>query len=145
MKKTLSQLLLAVVCGAACSTAAQAATDVGVSVTVNQPGFYGRIDVGNQPPPPVIYAQPVIIGPRPVYPVRPIYLRVPPGHYKDWARYCGRYQACNQPVYFVRDEPRYDRDRDDRHYHDHDDYGDDDGPGRGHGHGHGRGHGHGHD
>ena len=27
------------------------AADVGVSVTVGQPGFYGRIDVGNVPQP----------------------------------------------------------------------------------------------
>ena len=35
--------------------------DVGVSVNVGQPGFYGRIDIGNAPPPRVIYAQPVIV------------------------------------------------------------------------------------
>jgi hypothetical protein len=82
-------------------------TDVGVSVNVGQPGFYGRIDVGNAPPPPVavMYPQPVVIVPGPVaVQQRPIYLHVPQGHQKDWRRYCNRYAACGQPVYFVRDD-----------------------------------------
>lgn len=150
MNPILSRLLLATLSAAALSSTAMAATNVGVSVSVNQPGFYGRIDLGDQPPPLVIYPQPVIITRQPVYyQQRPIYLRVPPGHSKDWARYCSRYQACNQPVYFVRDDdPRwgsrhehYDRD-DRRDYRDDDD---DRGPGRGHGRGHGHGHGRGHD
>jgi hypothetical protein len=134
MNKTLSRWMFAALGAVTLSTSALATTDVGVSVSVNQPGFYGRVDFGNQPPPAVIYAEPVIIGPRPAYPVRPIYMRVPPGHYKQWGRYCGRYQACNQPVYFVRDSaPVY---YDDHHHHDRHDHG--------HGHGHGKGHGRGH-
>jgi hypothetical protein len=96
--------LLAVLCGIAFSAPALAA-DIGVSVSVNQPGFYGRIDI-NQPPPPValIYPQPVIIQQAPVAVVQqPIYLRVPPGHEKHWAKHCVKYNACGQPVYFVRD------------------------------------------
>lgn len=140
MKRTLSHLLLAIAGSTALISTANARTDVGVSVSVNQPGVYGRIDIGNQPPPAVIYAEPVIIAPRPAYQVRPIYMHVPPGHYKNWGRYCGRYQACNQPVYFVRDnDARWDG-RGDR---DHDRY-DDNRRGGDHGHGHGRGHGHGH-
>lgn len=91
------------------------AADVGVSISVGQPGFYGRIDIGNVPPPVLVYPEPVIIQPAPVAVVRqPIYLHVPPGHAKDWRRYCGRYAACGQPVYFVQDRwynevyvPRY--------------------------------------
>jgi len=84
-------------------TAARA-TDVGVSINVSQPGFYGRIDVGRVPSPVVIYPQPIIIEQRPVAVVRqPIYLRVPPGHEKNWGKYCNRYGACGQPVYFVQD------------------------------------------
>ena len=80
------------------------AADVGVSISVGQPGFYGRIDIGNVPPPVLMYPQPVIIQPAPVAVVRqPIYLHVPPGHAKDWRRYCARYAACGQPVYFVQD------------------------------------------
>jgi hypothetical protein len=74
------------------------------------PGVYGRVDFGNAPPPPVVYAQPVVIvkQPRPVA-VQPIYLHVPPGHAKNWGKHCGRYNACGTPVYFVKSkeyEPR---------------------------------------
>jgi hypothetical protein len=92
--------------GAALATmlASALATDVGVSVNIGQPGFYGRIDIGNVPQPQVIYAQPVIIQQAPVGYVRqPIYLRVPPGHEKHWDKNCRKYNACGQPVYFVRD------------------------------------------
>jgi hypothetical protein len=44
----------------------------------------------------------------------PLYLRVPPGHAKNWSRHCGAYNACNERVYFVKDKwyrneyaPRY--------------------------------------
>lgn len=83
----------------------QAATPY-VSATVSgelQPGVYGRIDIGNAPPPALIYAQPIIIQ-RPAVYVRqePLYLHVPPGHAKKWSKHCSRYNACGQPVYFVR-------------------------------------------
>ncbi len=94
---------------------AAVAADVGVAVTVGEPGFYGRIVLGNMPPPRVIYPAPVIIQRTPVELVRrPIYLRVPPGHEKKWGKHCARYNACGQPVYFVQDDwyedvyaPRY--------------------------------------
>lgn len=81
-------------------------TDVGVSVTVGQPGFYGRIDIGNNVPrPAVLYAQPVIIHQPPARVVQqPIYLRVPPGHAKHWSKHCGKYDACGRPVYFVQEQ-----------------------------------------
>lgn len=111
MKKSLA-FLGAVLAASALHTHATAA-DVGVSIGISQPGFYGRIDLGNAPAPMVIYPQPLIIQPMPM-PMRPIYLRVPPGHEKNWAKYCGRYNACNQPVYFVQENwyrevyaPRY--------------------------------------
>ncbi|HKB84164.1 MAG TPA: hypothetical protein VKD04_13300 [Burkholderiales bacterium] len=91
------------------------AADVGVSVQIGEPGFYGRIDIGNFPQPQVIYPQPVVIQPAPVGVVRqPVYLRVPPKHAKNWRKYCRKYDACGQPVYFVEDRwykdeyaPRY--------------------------------------
>ncbi len=91
------------------------ATDVGVSVTVGQPGFYGRIDIGNYPPPVLVYPEPVVIQPVPVGVVyQPMYLHVPPGHAKHWSKHCGKYNACGRPVYFVQDRwynevyvPRY--------------------------------------
>ncbi len=129
------------------------ASDLGVSINIGEPGFYGRIDIGNAPRPPVMYAQPVIIE-RPAHYVaaEPLYLRVPPGHAKNWAKHCREYNACGRQVYFVRDEwytneyaPRYrdqhrpehghenehGRDHDD-HGHDHDDRGHDEGHGKGH-------------
>jgi hypothetical protein len=91
---------------AALATAA-GATDVGVSVSISQPGVYGRIDIGRFPQPQVVVAQPVIVHqPRVVYaqPVQPVYMWVPPGHRKKWHKHCDRYHACGVPVVFVRDE-----------------------------------------
>jgi len=70
----------------------------------------------------------VVIYPVPGVVYEPLYLRVPPGHAKSWKRYCGRYDACGRPVYFVQDNwyrnqyipayrerrGEYDYDRDDR-------------------------------
>ncbi len=82
------------------------AADVGVSVSVGEPGFYGRIDLGNVPQPPqVIYAQPVVIRPVPVEVAPPpLYLRVPPGHARHWRKHCREYNACERPVYFVQEQ-----------------------------------------
>jgi hypothetical protein len=118
------------------SLPAAAQTSVGVSIGINQPGVYGRIDIGNVPPPPVIYPQPVVIAPGPVAVYqRPVYLYVPPGHQKNWAKHCGRYAACGQPVYFVQETWVRDRyERYERYEREH--------PGhRGKGHGKGPGHG----
>ena len=144
--------------------AASAATaNAAVTVSIGQPGFYGRIDVGNYPAPELIYAQPVIVERPQYYSARPIYRRVPPGHAKNWSKHCRRYNACNQEVYFVQDswynnqyapryrqqharppmhrpQPQHGRPGPDRHDDRHDDR-----PGKGHGHdrGHGNGNGHG--
>jgi hypothetical protein len=100
---------------ALCAAAFPALAQTNVSISVGQPGFYGRIDLGDFAPQPVLYApQPVIIRQVPHYVAEPVYLRVPPGHRKHWAKFCGRYDACGRPVLFVRDEwytntyvPRY--------------------------------------
>ena len=85
-------------------TAPALAANVGVSVTVGQPGYYGRIDVGDFPQPQLTYPQPVVIEPVPVGVLpQPIYLHVPPGHAKNWRKNCRKYNACGQPVYFVSD------------------------------------------
>lgn len=112
-----------------------AGPNVAVSVAINQPGVYGRIDVGAVPPPPVVYAQPVVVAPAPVAVYQsPIYLYVPVVYQQNWPQYCGRYNACGQPVYFVREDwyqqhymPAHHQGRDDDH-------------GKGHGRGHGKGH-----
>ena len=97
MKRYLSALLVAA------ASAPALAADVGVSVSIGQPGFYGRIDIGNAPPPVLIYSQPVIIQRVHAAPP-PIYLRVPPGHAKKWSKHCQKYDACSRPVYFVKDD-----------------------------------------
>lgn len=83
------------------------ATDVGVSVSISQPGVYGRIDIGRFPQPQVVVTQPVIVVPPRVgvvVPAEPVYLWVPPGHRKDWRKHCRAYEACGVPVVFVRDD-----------------------------------------
>ena len=107
MMKTKARLLAASVL----AWSALAALPVQAQVTTLQgtlaPGIYGRIDIGNAPPPPLIYAQPVIVQRAPVYvEQQPLYLRVPPGHEKKWSKHCSKYNACGQPVYFVRDSGR---------------------------------------
>ena len=115
------------------------ATYVGVSITAGQPGFYGRIDIGNVPQPPVVvYQQPVVVVQTPVaVHQRPIYLHVPPGHEKHWDKHCAQYNACGQPVYFVREDwyqqqyvPAYEKSK-----------GHGEGNGKGHGKGKGNKHG----
>lgn len=76
-----------------------------------RPGVYGRVEIGNAPPPPLVYAQPVVIvRERHPVPVQPVYVHVPPGHAKKWSKHCHKYNACNRPVYFVKSkeyEPGY--------------------------------------
>ena len=109
MKRILHTLLLAA------AAASPMAPHAAVSVSIGEPGFYGRIDIGGMPPPRLIYAQPVEVYRAPVGVVRePVYLRVPPGHAKHWSKHCREYDACDRPVYFVQDRwyenvyvPRY--------------------------------------
>lgn len=125
--KKLSTLALA-----ACTLAPTLAqTSVGVSIGINQPGVYGRIDIGAFPQPRIIYPQPVVIMQTPIaVHQQPVYLYVPPGHQKNWKKHCGRYNACSQPVYFVQED--WVRER----YEERQSHGD-----RGHGNGNGKGHG----
>ena len=117
-------LLLAASLLALTSTAI--AADVGVSINIGQPGFYGRIDIGDFPQPQVLYAQPIIIRkPARYVEQAPIYLRVPPGHAKKWSKHCAAYNACGQRVYFVQEQwytqdysPHYREQHGDRHEQD---------------------------
>jgi hypothetical protein len=170
MKRFLLALSLAI--GAVTLSAPASAQ---VSVSVGQPGFYGRLDIGGFPAPPLLFPQPMMIQPVPMG-RPPLYLRVPPGHSRHWEKHCHRYHACGERVYFVQDnwysreyapryreehggyrEPRYDgyrggdrRDfreerRDDRRDYRHDQRDDRRGGDGGGDHGHGHGHGHGRD
>ncbi|MDO8650993.1 MAG: hypothetical protein Q7R66_02250 [Undibacterium sp.] len=145
------------------------AADVGVSVQIGQPGFYGRLDLGDFQRPQLIYSQPRIIQ-RVRVEQEPLYLVVPPGHVKHWDKNCRKYNACDRQVYFVqerwyndvvvpryrdvqyrghdygRDERRGDQGRGGDHGHDRDndrgnDHGNDRGNDRGNGHGNGHGRG----
>jgi hypothetical protein len=81
-----------------------AVAQVGVSVNIGEPGFYGQINIGNAPSPQLIYTQPVIVAPAPQFAgAPPIYLYVPPGYAEHWSDHCGQYHACGRPVYFVRE------------------------------------------
>ena len=103
----MKRILIAAALVAASVTIPAIAADVGVSVSIGQPGFYGQIDIGDFPRPQLIFAQPIMIEHgsmmRP-----PIYLHVPPGHAKHWSRHCREYNACGERVYFVHDN-WYDR------------------------------------
>ncbi len=123
----------------ATSLCAGAATNVGVSIGIDQPGLYGRVDIGTVRVPPVlVYPQPVVIVPTPVSTYQsPIYLHVPPAQTRDWRRHCSAYGACNRPVYFVQETWYHDhyRAQYDRHDQKH---------GKGHGKGHDKGYNKGH-
>ena len=151
MKKMIA---LALAAGAIGSAAAQ--PSVGVSIGINQPGVYGRINIGDLPRPALVLPQPVIIAPQPVMVQRqPVYLYVPPAHQQDWRRYCGRYNACGQPVYFVQENwvrERYEHEHpgwnrgQHRGWDKHDkDRGRDEDQGKKHGKKHGKDRGHGND
>jgi len=122
------------------------AADVGVSISVGQPGFYGQLNIGGYPQPQLLYPQPVIIQPAPRH-APPLYLRVPPGHAKHWSKHCREYNACGRPVYFVQESwynnvyvPRY-REHGEHRDGDRHEYREERGERRGNGHDNGHGHG----
>jgi hypothetical protein len=109
----MKRFLIAAAVVATTATIPALAADVGVSLSIGQPGFYGRLDIGGYPQPQVLYAQPMVVERVPVD-RPPIYLRVPPGHAKHWRRHCREYNACGERVFFVQDNwynheyvPRY--------------------------------------
>lgn len=129
------RLLISMATVALASAGVSHAGDLGIHVILSgevAPGVYGQVQFGNAPPPPLVYAQPMLIEPQ-AAPPPPVYLHVPPGHARNWRKHCREYNACNRPVYFVRSaeyEPRRER-----HDHDRGHDGDDE---HGHGHGHDR-------
>lgn len=89
------------------------AVDVGVSINIGQPNYYGRIDPNGYPQPQVIYRQPRAVNRIPIN-QPPVYMRVPPKQAKNWRKHCGKYNACDERVLFVQDSwynrqyaPRY--------------------------------------
>ncbi len=115
----------AALAAAALAVTAPVSAQVGLSINVGEPNFYGRIDLGDAPPPRLIYRRPVVVegevGGR-----DPVYLHVRPGYERNWRRHCGEYGACGQPVLFVRDDwyrtryvPHYRSHRDNYEHGDH--------------------------
>jgi hypothetical protein len=109
----MKRFLIAAAVAVTTATIPALAADVGVSISIGEPGFYGRIDIGDFPQPQVIYRQPILVERVPVN-SPPVYLRVPPGHRKHWSKHCHKYNACGERVFFVQDNwysreyvPRY--------------------------------------
>jgi hypothetical protein len=119
VRKDLNMRLITIVAIVFAGISGARAGDLGIRVMLSgqvAPGVYGQVQIGNDRPPPVVYAQPMLIEPQAV-PPPPLYLHVPPGHARNWRKHCREYNACNRPVYFVRSEeyqPEYQR-----HYADH--------------------------
>ncbi|MEA3158871.1 MAG: hypothetical protein QOD95_419 [Gammaproteobacteria bacterium] len=98
---------------------------VAASITLGEPGFYGRVDIGDAPTPRFINSSPVVgISVRGGELPPPIYLHVRPGYERDWRHHCREYDACGQPVYFVRHDwyantyvPHYREHRDEHRDH----------------------------
>ena len=96
-----------------------------LNVNVGAPGYFGPIPMVSGMVPQLWNVQPVIaVGPV-VVAAEPIYLRVPNFQRKSWRKYCGRYGACERPVFFVKNSwyeqeygPRY-HPRHDEHYYKH--------------------------
>ena len=95
---------LAVMVTLAVTSTSALATSVGVSVTVGDPGYHGRIDITNFPPPQLLFPEPVIVEVvSPGVVSQPVYVHVPATEAKQWRKYCKKYKACGQPVYFVQE------------------------------------------
>ncbi|MEJ6000272.1 hypothetical protein [Paucibacter soli] len=101
------------------------APELGLSLTLAQPGVYGRIEIGAQQMPRVYYPQTVVVQPAQLG-YRPVYIYAPEWQVRHWPRHCHHYGACDRPVYFVRDDWVRENYRQE-HRHEHR---------RGHGHGH---------
>jgi hypothetical protein len=109
MNRSLAALALIAI-----GSSAPVLAEVGVSVTLGEPEFHGRIELDEgYYRPRVVYDRPVVLDRR-FRNMAPIYVRAPRDQYRDWRRHCAKYEACERPVYFVRDEwytqiyaPRY--------------------------------------
>ena len=126
MKTIGSKFLAALMFGFVALSAS--AANVGVSINIGEPNFYGRINAAERYRPQVIYERPIVVQ-QSAYTYQPMYLRVPPRQVKNWNRHCSAYGACGRPVYFVKDSWYREKYRD-RYYRQ--DYDRDRGRDRGH-------------
>lgn len=68
---------------------------------MGQPGFFGRIELGNFPGQPPLMISHAVMGNPGVFTGSPIFMNVPPEHARNWSRFCQLYGACDWMVYFV--------------------------------------------
>lgn len=84
------------------------ANDLGINVVLEgeiKPGVYGRVELNKNSHPALVYADPhIVVVDEHHHHKDPVYLHVPPGHAKDWAKHCHKYNACSRSVYFVKSE-----------------------------------------
>jgi hypothetical protein len=107
LSRSIPHVAVAAVALVAFAAAAHAQDDaLPLNVTAGgklRPGVYGRIAVQGVAPPAVIYGHPMIAKRNMVaVAARPSYLYVPPGQVRKWAQHCHKWQACEEPVLFVR-------------------------------------------
>jgi len=74
-----------------------------VTFNIGHPSYYGRLEVDGYPEPQVLESQTITIERVPVE-RPPVYLRVPQEQASNWKEYCGKYNACNERVLFVKDD-----------------------------------------
>jgi hypothetical protein len=101
IKETFMKRLISIAC-LAFAVSPVFAADVGISISLGQPGFYGQLDIGSYPAPRLVYAEPRIVE-QVVVVQQPVYLHVQAVQIQHWDQHCHEYQACNRPVYFVED------------------------------------------
>jgi hypothetical protein len=102
MKRTRAKFAAASISVAA--VLGSAAYAAGVTVQIGEPGYCGRLEIGDAPKPVLISPNAVVIE-RDRVVQEPTYVYVPTEQRSDWAKYCAQYDACARPVYFV--EPRW--------------------------------------
>lgn len=98
------------------------ADDLGINVVLEgeiKPGVYGRVELGKNSHPELIYTEPRIVVVEEHEHRRPVYLHVPPGHAKHWDKHCHEYHACSRPVYFIMSDEHREKPKHKKHKHKH--------------------------
>lgn len=98
------------------------ADDLGINVVLEgeiKPGVYGRVELGKDSHPDLVYREPRIILVEEHMDRHPVYLHVPPGHAKHWDKHCKKYHACSRPVYFVMSDEYREKPGKKKHKHEH--------------------------
>lgn len=97
------------------------AEDLGINIVLEgeiKPGVYGRVELGKNSHPDLVYHDPRVIVVEEKVQRDPIYLHVPPGHAKHWDKHCNKYKACAYPVYFIMSDEYREPEKHKKHKHD---------------------------